>query len=95
MLPTDGAGLQTSNAPLTIIENGAQVQQIQSIYLQDEWKVLSPITINYGLRYDHYSAYSSGGQLSPRVNAVWELDSGTTLHGGYSWYFTQIGRAHV
>jgi outer membrane receptor protein involved in Fe transport len=88
VLATDAAGVQTSNVPLTVIENGTQVQQIQSVYLQDEWRVLSPFTINYGLRYDHYSAYSSGGQLSPRVNAVWEFDSGTTLHGGYSRYFT-------
>jgi outer membrane receptor for ferrienterochelin and colicins len=88
VLPTDPAGMQTSNVPLTIIENGTQVQQIQSVYLQDEWKALSPLTINYGLRYDHYSAYSSGGQLSPRVNAVWEFPTDTTLHGGYSRYFT-------
>ncbi len=88
VLPTDAAGLQTSNVPLTIIENGAKSQQIESVYLQDEWKALSPLTINYGLRYDHYNAYSSGGQLSPRVNAVWEFDTGTTLHGGYSRYFT-------
>jgi outer membrane receptor protein involved in Fe transport len=88
VLATDAAGVQTSNVPLTIVENGTQVQQIQSVYLQDEWRVLSPFTINYGLRYDHYSAYSSGGQLSPRINAVWEFDTGTTLHGGYSRYFT-------
>ncbi len=88
VLPIDAAGLQTSTVPLTIIENGTQVQQIESVYLQDEWKPLSPLTVNYGLRYDHYSAYSSGGQLSPRVNAVWEFPTGTTLHGGYSSYFT-------
>ena len=88
MLPINAAGMQTSNVPLSVIDNGTQVQQIQSVYLQDEWKPLSPLTINYGLRYDHYSAYSSGGQLSPRVNAVWEFPTDTTLHGGYSRYFT-------
>jgi outer membrane receptor protein involved in Fe transport len=89
VLPIDETtGAQTSNVPLTIIENGTQVQQIQSVYLQDEWKALTPLTINYGLRYDHYSAYSSGGQLSPRINAVWEFPTDTTLHGGYSRYFT-------
>ncbi len=46
------------------------------------------MTINYGLRFDHYSAYSSGSQLSPRLNFVWKLESGTTVHGGYSRYFT-------
>jgi outer membrane receptor for ferrienterochelin and colicins len=91
--PTSGAQIcnvngPNCNSPLTIVENGTQVQQIQSVYLQDEWKALTPLTINYGLRYDHYSAYSSGGQLSPRVNAVWEFPTDTTLHGGYSRYFT-------
>jgi outer membrane receptor for ferrienterochelin and colicins len=81
-------GVQTSNVPLSIIDNGSQVQEIESVYLQDEWQPLSRFTLNYGLRFDHYSAYSSGSQLSPRINAVWEFDTGTTLHGGYSRYFT-------
>jgi outer membrane receptor protein involved in Fe transport len=88
VLPINPAGVQTSNIPLTVIDNGTQAQEIESVYLQDEWKVFSPFTFNYGLRFDHYSAYSSGSQLSPRVNFVWQLGSGTTVHGGYSRYFT-------
>jgi len=81
-------GVPVSDVPVAIIDNGTQVQQIQSVYLQDEWNPWSPFTVNYGLRYDHYSAYSSGGQLSPRLNIVWEFPTDTTLHGGYSRYFT-------
>jgi outer membrane receptor for ferrienterochelin and colicins len=89
VLPIDETtGQQTSDVPLTLIDNNKQVQQIESVYLQDEWKVFSPFTVNYGLRFDRYSAYSSGSQLSPRINAVWQFDTGTTLHGGYSRYFT-------
>jgi outer membrane receptor for ferrienterochelin and colicins len=88
VLPIDATGAQTSIVPLTIVSNGTQSQEIESVYLQDEWKPLEPFTVNYGLRYDHYSAFSSGGQLSPRINAVWEFPTGTTLHGGYSRYFT-------
>ena len=88
VLPIDAAGLQTGDVPLTVIDNGTQTQVEESAYLQDEWKPLDPLTINYGLRFDHYSAYSSGSQLSPRVNFVWQLTSGTTVHGGYSRYFT-------
>jgi len=88
VLPISAAGIQTSDVPLSVIDNGTQAQEIESAYLQDEWKPLGSFTVNYGLRFDHYSAYSSGSQLSPRVNFVWELLSGTTVHGGYSRYFT-------
>jgi outer membrane receptor for ferrienterochelin and colicins len=81
-------GYPISDVPEAILENGAQTQTIVSVYLQDEWKALSNVTINYGLRFDEYHAYSSGSQLSPRVNVVWEVLPGTTAHGGYSRYFT-------
>ena len=87
VLPVDAAGMQTSNVPLTIPDNGNQIQQIESAYLQDEWQVWEPFTLNYGVRYDHYSAYSHGSMLQPRINFVWLIGSGTTLHGGYSRYF--------
>jgi outer membrane receptor for ferrienterochelin and colicins len=81
-------GYPTSDVPEAIVENGAQTQTIVSLYLQDEWKALSNVTVNYGLRFDEYHAYSSGSQLSPRLNVVWEVRPGTTAHGGYSRYFT-------
>jgi outer membrane receptor for ferrienterochelin and colicins len=88
VLPLDAAGMQTSDVPLLIPDNGNQSQEIESVYLQDEWKAFSSFTLNYGLRFDHYNAFSSGSQLSPRVNFVWQLGSGTTVHGGYSRYYT-------
>ena len=88
VVPLTANGSQTSDIPLSIIDNGSQSQEIESVYLQDEWKIWSGVTLNYGLRFDHYSAYSSGSQLSPRVNFVWELQTGTTVHGGYSRYYT-------
>jgi outer membrane receptor for ferrienterochelin and colicins len=85
--PPDG-GVQTGEVPETIPDNGSQAQWIESLYLQDEWTIVAPLTLNYGLRLDHYNAYSSGTQLSPRLNAVWQPIPGTTLHAGYSRYFT-------
>ena len=89
VLPLDPVtGLQTTDVPEAIVDNGTQSQSLESVYLQDEWQVLQPFTINYGLRFDRYSAYSSGSQLSPRVNFVWKVTEDTTVHGGYSRYFT-------
>jgi outer membrane receptor protein involved in Fe transport len=80
-------GVQTSDIPLTIPDNGTQAQEIQSFYLQDEWRMFAPFTLNYGVRFDRYSAYSNGSLWQPRINFVWQLGSGTTVHGGYSRYF--------
>jgi outer membrane receptor protein involved in Fe transport len=76
------------NVPATIIDNSGKTQWTESVYLQDEWSILSDLTINYGLRYDNYTAYSSGDQLSPRVNAVYKPWDGTTFHLGYARYFS-------
>lgn len=88
VLPVDANGVQTSDVPLSIIDNGNESQYIESAYIQDEWKLLSPLTLNYGLRFDHFNAYSSGHQVSPRVNLVWKPIDGMTVHGGYSRYFS-------
>jgi outer membrane receptor protein involved in Fe transport len=88
VLPTNDAGEQTSDVPITIADNGSQSQWIESVYLQDEWNVVQSLTVNYGLRFDHYDGFSNGDQVSPRINAVWVAAPDTTVHAGYSRYFT-------
>ncbi len=88
VLPTDDAGNQTSDVPISIDEIGSQVQWIESAYVQDEWTAAESLTINYGLRFDHYDGFSHGDQVSPRINAVWLATPETTVHAGYSRYFT-------
>jgi outer membrane receptor for ferrienterochelin and colicins len=88
VLPIGPDGAQSSDIALSIADNGSRAQWIEGAYLQDEWTVVAPLTINYGLRIDHYNAYSSGSQLSPRINAVWEPIAGSVLHAGFSRYFT-------
>jgi hypothetical protein len=88
VLPVDALGVQTTDVPITIDDDNSQIQNIQSVYLQDEWKLLSALTANYGLRFDHFSAYSNGHQVQPRVNLVWKPLEDTTVHGGYSRYFS-------
>ncbi len=59
------------------------------VYAQDEWKLASTLTLNYGARFDVYSSsFDAENQASPRVNLVYKPFDGTTMHVGYARYFT-------
>jgi outer membrane receptor protein involved in Fe transport len=76
------------DVPLTVIDNLSQTQWIESVYLQDEWLITPALIVNYGLRFDHFTAFTRGSQVEPRVNFVWEATPDTTLHAGYSRFFS-------
>jgi outer membrane receptor protein involved in Fe transport len=88
VLPTDNTGAQTTDVPISVVDNSEKTQWIESVYLQDEWRIMPTLTVNYGVRFDHYSAFSRGSQLSPRVNFVWQPAENTTVHAGYSRFFS-------
>jgi outer membrane receptor protein involved in Fe transport len=79
---------QTSTLPFTVADNGGGHAWSYSLYLQDEWKLLDQLTLNYGLRYDQFKAFDAENQLSPRANLVWTPTDATTVHGGYARYFS-------
>jgi outer membrane receptor for ferrienterochelin and colicins len=92
VLPTVGAtDVQVGPPPyepITIVQEGGKLAQTYSAYLQDEWKILGNLTLNYGLRFDQFDGYRDQNQLSPRVNLVWTATPTTTVHAGYSRYFS-------
>ena len=69
------------------VNNQKQGEQY-GLYLQDEWKVTDPLTLNYGGRFDQSYQYLNEYQFSPRINAVYEVDQATKVHAGYARYFT-------
>ena len=74
--------------PVAITDGGGQTGFTYSAYLQDEWRLFPTLTVNYGVRYDVLNAYTDAQQVSPRVNLVWKPSPTTTVHAGYSRYFT-------
>ena len=88
VIALDTAGNQLNDVPLIIADSGAKTEWIESLYLQDEWKIFAPLTLNYGLRFDKFNAFASGHQVSPRINAVWQALDDTVVHAGYSRYFS-------
>jgi len=88
VLPVDQNGVQTTDVPISIFDSGSKTGWIYSYYLQDEWKVVPTVTVNFGARYDQFAEFVSERQLSPRVNTVFQPTDTTTLKVGYSRYFT-------
>lgn len=88
VFPADAQGNQTSTTPINIVDGNRVVAKTWSAYVQDEWSIGQNLTVNYGLRGDEYKAFRTESQLSPRLGLVYQAGADTTLHAGYSRYFT-------
>jgi outer membrane receptor protein involved in Fe transport len=88
VLPVDAFGDPTTDQPVGIGTSSAKVGGRYGVYIQDEWRILSAVTINAGLRLDTVDEFTHESQLSPRLNIVWKPTESTTIHAGYARYFT-------
>jgi outer membrane receptor protein involved in Fe transport len=99
VLDDDGNPIEGSPAfsdqPVGFTEGSDIVGWTYSAYLQDEWKVIPTVTVNFGARFDAISGLTQESQFSPRVNVVWEPDPRVTLRAGYARYFTPPPLAQV
>ncbi|KAA0069313.1 TonB-dependent receptor [Rhodanobacter sp. T12-5] len=88
VFPANADGEQSSTMPLNILDDSHLVAKTWSAYVQDEWSIGENWTLNYGLRGDRYQLVRSESQLSPRLGLAWQATDSTTVHAGYSRYFT-------
>ncbi|QDE41117.1 TonB-dependent receptor [Luteibacter pinisoli] len=88
VFPANDDGSQASTTPLNIVDASRLLARTYALYLQDEWSIGSQWTVNYGVRYDRFDAFKPESQLSPRVGLVYQPTDSTTIHAGYSRYFT-------
>ena len=89
VFPTDAAGNPTGGSAFPIVQNNSPNALFAGVYVQDEWKILPKFTLNYGARFDeYYASFDKENQPSPRVNLIYQATDSTTMHIGYSRYFT-------
>ncbi len=88
VFPTDSTGAQSSDAPFTIHQMDYKLGWLYGFYIQDEWKVSTPLTVNFGGRYDIVDEFTHQNQFSPRINLTLQATRSTVFHAGYARYFT-------
>src|SRR5580692_6850161 len=57
-----------NGAPIGITDNVSKLGWLAGVYVQDEWKLTSQLTMNYGLRFDQMDQFVSANQFSPRLS---------------------------
>jgi outer membrane receptor protein involved in Fe transport len=88
VFPVDANG-NVTGGPFNVRDNTSKNGNIiGAFYVQDEWKAIDKLTVNYGLRADQMNTYVNASQLSPRLGLVYKATPETTLHAAYARYFT-------
>src|SRR5205085_595290 len=72
VFPVDANGNQISTTPMRIVDNHDKYGYFYGFYLQDEWKPLDQVTVNFGGRLDFVNAFKDENQFSPRINVVYK-----------------------
>lgn len=88
VFPADEDGAQTSDVPIRIEDDSRIKGRLWGVYLQDEWRPMKALTINYGLRYDKVNTVVDESQWSPRIGAVYDVTPDLRAHIGFARYFT-------
>lgn len=71
------------------------------VFLQDDWRARSNLTLSYGLRYEGQNRISDHADFGPRFSFAWApATSGkkapsTVIRGGYGWFFDRFQYTNV
>ncbi len=82
--------------PVTYTTAPDEVLGILGLYFQDEWQILDPLTLSFGLRYDNYEFTDFLGQkfgdsgFSPNVGVTWQVTQPLALYARYAQSFRGV-----
>lgn len=86
-----GINLITLQAGPTPQDNLVHIRNnYNGLYVQDDWKVTSKITINAGLRWDYDSQFPNKTDFSPRIGAAWAITPKTVVNASFGVFYDQF-----
>ena len=88
VLPVDPVTGAIAPTPFPVTDFSAKTGWNIGGYVQHEWKITDKLVFNAGLRFDQLYQFVDANQFSPRLGAVYKPVEGTSIHAGYSRYFT-------
>jgi len=71
------------------------------LYVQDEWRVRSNITVNAGLRYERQNQINDNGGFAPRLGVAWGLGKTkqgapkAVLRGGFGIFYDRFQQQYL
>jgi hypothetical protein len=71
------------------------------LYVQDDYRLRSNLTLSYGLRFETQNAIHDHGDWAPRIGFAWGIDGGgkkaakTVLRAGYGLFYDRFGDSLV
>jgi hypothetical protein len=86
VFPANAAGMQTSDVPVTVVNNAHATNLVSGVYVNDLWQITDKLRANVGLRFDDLTGFTRRNQLDPTINFTYLATPDTTLHAGFARY---------
>ena len=81
-------GLSANPGSMILAQTQQHGANSDSLFIEDEYRVASWLTLNAGLRLQHYGGLLSENAADPRIGGAIQIPKlGWTIHGYYAYYY--------